>query len=679
MCDNKRRDMQIIARELVVANEETIKSIPDKVTVLFEDGVSVETTKRKILYSWYFWEIHRQYPNTPIYSTHHVESVLKGGTLNSATHRNLLSAIYKDVVHTYKLYNNANVEHLLGLVYSITNSVHNYISKEAEANVTTIDILDFIEVIEHPIIKATNEAIEPNNASIGRAYAKILDVIKTDQSLKNNSLAKAVRAGMVNANQVTQCISVRGFMTEVDGTIMPTPIFSNFTKGMKTVYNYIAESRSAAKSYYFAEAPLEDSEYFARRLQLLCMTVERLHHEDCGSTDYIDWFVNPPKKNDKGVTIYPGDLKFMIGKYYLDDNTKQLKIITHDDPSLHCKTLKLRSVINCRHPDKHGVCEVCFGNLGRNVSRFANLGHVCCATMTQQTSQSVLSIKHYDASASGVGIVLSPITSRYFTVDSKKTSYIFKKELQKENVKITVNRDEAIGLTDILNVNSLDNINVNRVSSIDSIEICTTDPTHGEFRNFVTVGQEGRTAILTKEFLEFLRMVRWTTDARNNFVFDLDGWDFNQPIMKLPEMEYSFADHSKQIASVIESSMKNITNRSTPQSAISTLMELFELVNSKLSVNLAALEVIIYATMVKSQDSSDMGRNSGENSLGIADAIIKNRSLSTAYAYEDIYDTLIDPKSFFKQDRPDSPFDVAIAPKEVVERYKGIDKRYVST
>lgn len=668
---------QYSARKLVNESESFIvDGLPDRLTVLFEDGVSIETSKRKVLYSWHCWEIHRQYPNTPILNTHIVDSVLKGGNLNSSTHRNLLGVIYRDVVAAYKLYNNRNVEHLLGLVYQVTNSIHNYISKAAEENVTTIDIIDFIEVIEHPVIKQTNESIEPNNTSIGRAYTKILDVIKTDASLKDNSLAKAVRAGMVNANQVTQCVSVRGFMTEVDGTIMPTPIYSNFTKGMRSVYNYLAESRSAAKSYYFAEAPLEDSEYFARRLQLLCMTVERLHHEDCGSTQYIDWFVNPPKKNDKGVVVYPGDLKFMIGKYYLDETTKALKIITHDDPTLHGKTLKLRSVLFCKHHDKHGVCEVCFGNLSRNVSRFANLGHVCCATMTQQTSQSVLSIKHYDASASGVGITLSPISSKYFTIDPKKTSYILKKELKDESVKITVNRDEAIGLTDILNVGSLDNININRVSSIDSIEICTIDKTHGEFRNFVTVGQEGRTAILTKEFLEYLKVSRWNTDARNNFVFDLDEWNYDLPIMKLPEMEYSFADHSKQIASVIESSMKNITNRSTPQSAISTLMELFELVNSKLSVNLAALEVIIYATMVKDTESYDMGRNSDGNVLGIADAIIKNRSLSTAYAYEDIFDTLIDPRSFFKLDRPDSPFDVAIAAKEVVDVYKQIDDRY---
>lgn len=669
--------MQFNAKDLVHYNVENIhNNIPEKLSVLFDDGILIETTNRKVIYSWYAWEMHRQYPNTPVLSRHLVDNVLKGQPLNAKTHRDLLSNIYKDVALAYNLITPRQTEHLLELVYKITNNIHNFVSKTAEAYVTSIDILDFIGIIEHPVIKKANDGVEANNASIGKAYAKVLETVRTDPTLTNNALARAVRAGMVNANQVTQCVSVRGFMTEVDGSIMPVPIFSNFTRGMKSLYNFVAESRSAAKSYYFAEAPLEDSEYFARRLQLLCMTVERIRPGDCGSSTYMDWRVTPPSRNDKGDLLYPGDLKFMVGKYYLDESTNSLKMITHDDPNLHDKVLKLRTVLHCVHPDKHSVCEVCFGGLSKNVSRFANIGHLCCATMTQQTSQSVLSIKHYDASSVGTGISLSVVSSRYFSVDNKKSAYKFKGSLTNLSPRITVARDEAPGLTDILNVSNIDNINPMRVSSIDCIEVSTSPTGNGDFKETVTISQDGRNAVMTKEFLEYLKIKKWSTDARNNFVFDLEDWDFDKPMFKLPEMEYSFSDHSKQIAAMIESNMENITDRSNPNSPISTLQELFILVNSKLNVNLAALEVIIYASMVKDVDSYQMSRNQPKPVLGVANAIIKNRTLSNSYAFRDVLYTLYDPKSFFKLDRSDSPFDVFIAPNDVVKAYRGTDDRY---
>lgn len=666
--------MTLISRDLLFQTVQSLHELPDIVEILFEDGVAIQSSKRKLIYSWYFWEFHRQYPKTPLLSTHHVNHVLKGKSLTSDTHRLLISVIYEQVIKTYNLYAANQTEHALQLCYQITNRVYNEISSMTEEYVNTIDLLDFIEVIEHPKILNITQAITTDKENIAQAYKAVLNTIKTEASLGNNNLVQAVRAGMVNANQVNQCIVTRGYMTEVDGTVLPTPVMANYTTGMNTLYQYIAESRSAAKSYFFSESPLEDSEYFARRLQLLCMTVERLHHEDCGSQKYIDWMVKPPSYNERNEKVYPGDLTFMTGKNYLDETTGQLKTIKGDDPDLYNKVLKIRSPLTCQHPDKHGICAVCYGELSRNVPTYANLGHLNAATMTQQTTQAVMSTKHYDGSAIAVFILMSPILAPYFKLDKLKTSLMVKEEFKKNNVRIVIARDEALGLLNAMNSVSLANINPNRVSSIQTVEFIHNDG-KSDHSTYIDVTQNDRCLVLSKELLEYIKMYKWKTDAKNNFIIDLSAWDFSHPLLKLPEMEYSYSDHSNQVARVVESSLKNLSDRAKPESPVKTLQEIFDLVNSKLWVNFAVLEVIVYAIMNKNPNSFDLARHSEEPVLGVASSIIQNRSLSAAYGYESVINTLLSPRSFFKLDRPDSVFDVMICPAEVTKHYKELYPR----
>lgn len=657
----------IEVRQLLgIKTQELSGFLPETFELKFEDGVVGRTTINHMLYTSYFWDIFRAYPNTAITSQHHVDHVLKGKPLTSSTHIELLTNIYKDVVTTYELNTPAQTEHLLELVYRVTNNIQNEVTKMAEAHVTSIDVLDFIEVVEHPIIKSITQNCEPHRESIQKTTETIRDTIYNDISLANNALIKAVKSKMVNEGQVSQCVGVRGFPTEVDGSILKVPILTNYTRGMKSLYNFMAESRSAAKALYFSEAPLQDAEYFARRLQLLAMTVERLVYVDCGTTKYLEWRVNPPSVDEKGKTIYPGDLKFMVGKYYLDESGGTLKQIKGNEEHLFNQVLRIRSVLYCEHPDPHAVCEVCFGALAKNVSRFSNLGHLCAATMTQQTAQSVLSTKHLDPSSSSANIVLNDLNAKYLAVNADKNAYLIRKDLKNQSVKLTINRDEAMGLTDILAMDDLRDLNPTRLSSIECIEI-TTRTREGEISIPIFVNQGNRKAVLTMDFLKYLKIHRWETDGKNNFVFDLRDWNFDLTVMMLPDMEYSYSDHSHQIAKVIESSMKNITDRSSPHSPVATLQELFLLVNAKLNVNIAALEVIIYAIMIPSKGSYGMARNHPSPVLGITNMVIYNRSLSNSYAYESQSAVITDPVSFYKLDRPSSVFDVFVVPLQVVQ------------
>lgn len=663
--------MKYNIRDLTVLSLSEIKSLPDRFQILFEDGVTIETSRCKTAYSSCFWIIVREYPNIQLTHKHHVAYVLAGKPLTSTTHNDLLDELYYSVIDTYQLNTPIEKEYIWGLIFKVTSIVYNEISQEAEECVTAIDILDFINIVTNPKVEAIVDATKDEHNSIQNCYKEVGSLIKNSPDFNDNAIAVAVKSGLVNINQVLQAVAVRGRLTEVDGTILPTGVMSNFTKGLNNLYEYGAESRSAAKSLYFSDAKLQDTEYTARRIQQLCMTIESIDYIDCGTTQYLEWRINPPTKDENGLTTYPGDLMFMTGKYYLDQETNQLKKIDGDDPSLYNKVLKIRSSLFCKIDNQHNVCEVCFGGLAKNISRHVNLGHLCSATMTQQLTQSVLSIKHLDYSSSGTDIVLNDITSKYFTTDTHKSSYIMYEKFKAMGVKLIINKDEVAGLTDVITVENIETISPVRISAVEYADISFTDSaTNIPLTDMLYLSQGNKRVILSMEFLKYLRVKKWKVDANNNFVFDLCDWDFNLPIFKLPEMEYSFSDHSVLISRVIESNMRNQKKRAIEGTAVSVIQELFSLVNTKINVNLSALEIIIYAVMIRDDDQYSLSRHYNKGKLGVAASVIKNRSLGTAYTYEGVKATLINPRSFFKLDRPDSCFDVFIAPEEYLRLKK---------
>ena len=653
--------------------QEIYNTLPKEFNVIFDDNVIVNMSDKEVIYSHYLWEFHRQYPKLPLLHTHSITHYLRGEPLNADTGNEALTTIYKDTIAAYNIIFPIDREPLWALIYRINNNINNDIVEEAEEYIATIDILDFIGISEHPeVVKIVNNTL-PTNTSIQEAYGDITSIIKKDPGLADNNIAVAVKCQTVSISQILQCCGIRGFLTEVSGSILPIPLLSNFTKGLTTPYSFIAESRLAAKSLYFSDAPLQDAEYFARRLQLLATVVEKVVYGDCGTDKYLQWRLTQPTFDDKGKCIYAGDLTYMVGKYYLCESTGKLLEIRGDEKHLYGGTIKMRSVVFCKHPNKHNICSTCFGGLYANISRFDNVGHLSAATMTKQTSQSVLSVKHIDNSSVGSTIVLNEQSAKFFTLNKSKDSYIVRKEMAAKDIRITVNRDDVQGLIDILNVDDVSNISPLRVSSIECVEITYTHKNDSVSQVFY-LNQGNRNAVLTKPFLSYLKKHPWDTDNNNNVVFDLKGWDFKLPVFNLPNTEFSFSDHSHKVSRIIESNMKSISDRESPESIVATLTELFSLVNTKLNVNIVALEVIMYATQVAGPEDYSLGRNAKNPTLGVVDKIIKRRSLSAAAAYESQSVILTSPESFFPQGRPDSCLDVLLAPAEVMRhrRAKGL-------
>src|SRR5205823_1194264 len=96
------------------------------------------------------------------------------------------------------------------------------------------------------------------------------------------------------------------------------------------------------------------------------------------------------------------------------------------------------------------------------------------------------------------------------------------------------------------------------------------------------------------EFLHHIKQVGYSLDEQTGYyVIPLKGWKWNVPFSSLPMRDFSMSDHSRDIAKVLESTVKEVVERDRLIDPASTLVELTTLMNRKARVNLAVVEVTL--------------------------------------------------------------------------------------
>lgn len=664
--------MKILARKL---NEQTTDFLWDNLkghfTLVMDDG-EIETNARMTLYSHYAWEFHRRYPKTPLLKKHMVQEMLGDAKLGAGTHISLLQNILWDTFDAYPEIEKVQlVDELSKLAYFVTNQFfYNQLQYRTEEYVGSLDIVDFVEVFYNPKVQAALENVEPTSYGIDKAYSAIQYALKKDPDLENNALSIGVRSKLIKEAQVLQTLGPRGFVTDIDSNLFPHPITVGYLTGFKLLHDSMIESRSASKALYFSKRELQDAEYFSRKLQLLCQTVKNLHPGDCGSQNYLNWHVRPPVFDEDGSRTYDGDLRYMLGKWFLNPDTNKLEEITKNHKHLENKIVKIRSVVaGCSHPDPYGICSTCFGTLADIVPENTNIGQYASTTLTQKSSQAILSTKHHDKNSSSDAIYVSPEDKKFLKVSSDGASYLLAETLKGKKVKIMIASQEATGLSDITFVDSVNKLAMTRVSEITDIafvienkEIEQTIP--------VSVNRGKRLASLSYPALEYIKKHNWSVDDKGNYIIDISDWNFSEKFLTLPVRHHNMSDVTQAIAQTLESNMMVIKSKDDAKDPEAILVELFDLVTKHLEINLVVLEVTLLGAMVVSNSGRDfrIPKSYTTREMGASKQTIPNRSMGAAMAYEYHVNTIFDPASFFKTFRPDHPFDVMLCPREVLSQ-----------
>jgi hypothetical protein len=670
--------IKIQARKLLAMSTDDLwETLTGRFVLILDDG-ELETNWRETVFSSYAWEFHRAYPETPLLKKHHVREVLGKKRYGSSTPLDLLGNCMWTVYEVYGEKVGRDV--LAERIYQLNNRMYNELSYRCEEYVGSMDILDWLEVLDHPKIiamkdkvkDAVNKTPDEGGRMIKEAYNVIDDVLGNGTDLPMNAVSLALRSKLVNANQVQQSIGPRGYLTDIDSDQFRYPIIPGYVEGIRSLYDSVIESRSAAKALQFSKSPLQEAEYFSRRLQLMCQTVRNLHQNcDCGTTKYLSWQVRGKEFNEEGDESFGGDLPLLVGKHYVDDKTGGLRTIRGGKADEHLigKRIRLRSVMHCAHPDPYGVCATCFGELSLSVlDDRTNLGHMCCTSMTQKSSQSVLSVKHLDSSAAVEPASLTDTEKKFFKISADGMSYLMADRLKGKSVKLIIPAMFAPNITDVMANHTIDDLNIRQVSEMREIAVQVKEGNVEFDPERVNTSKDRRLASLTYPMLRHIRKAGWDFNANNDYVIDMAGWDMAEPVMTLPLIHFNMSDHSKDIASMLESSKKQMQDRDKNVSPDAFLVELYNLVNDKLTVNLAVLEVVLYGAMIISAENDDyrLPKPWTDSGLGVMDMTMDRRSLSATMAYEGHYDVFISPESYTKKNRPDHPMDALICPVEVL-------------
>lgn len=668
------------ARDIYNLNKESLWALPNEDhTLIFDDGNQYTVGVKATIYSWYTAVFHRRYPDTPVLPHHH----LGDRQIGKGTELELMGAGLFDCLRLYG--DQVDPEELSLIAFQAQNELTNDMTTRLKSFVSTISILDFVDAVEHPEIKQANEEVKPTQHSIDQTYDKIWEVLTREGELKNNTVARMSKSGLVSRGQVLQCVGPRGFTTDIDSTIQPRPILTGYVRGLHSLYDSMTESRSASKALMFAKDPVAESEYFNREMQLAGSVLPRLHRNDCGSKNYIYFKVRSSM-----------DLELLAGKYYVAEGG-QLKELTQHDRHLYGKLIQLRSVLKCAHPDPYGVCSTCFGTLSYSVPRDTNLGHVSVTVMCEKISQNVLSTKHLDGSSKVDEFDISQYDRQFIRTgsdmavrqgnkggDSEQSTVIKLAEgLSGRKVLLTIAERQAEDLSE-LDYQDVDTLAPSNISKLTEVRL-TVENVDGEFETHtVPVSMGSRQSWLSSEALAYIQKTGFSLSTvsanqgrsapnQGSYVIDLSDWDANLPLFQLPLKHTDMVEYMKTIKSFVMAAGE--TGKSKTQKTLKDfptvdlgLVEFYNLINSKLKVNIAHLEVIVLASMVRDIKGGDhrLPRPIQEGELSSYGQNMEMRSMGVSMAYERQSKLLTNVRSFIHRKRPDSPFDNLLLPFETV-------------
>lgn len=181
-------------------------------------------------------------------------------------------------------------------------------------------------------------------------------------------------------DQARQIVLSRGFVSNFSGQILSTPIKSNLIDGLETE-EFFTSTYGCRKGLLDVAINTGDSGYLSRKLAFSCSNLQlNPDLDDCGTTDYLNVFVDSEKK-----------ARTLLYRYWLDTETKTEKQITKQNyKELVGKNIKLRSPIYCR---SEKICKKCYGDLYKILhSNF--IGMIAAQSLGEVATQLVLRVFH---------------------------------------------------------------------------------------------------------------------------------------------------------------------------------------------------------------------------------------------------------------------------------------------
>jgi hypothetical protein len=646
-------DEIVVARDLLTLSGEELLQRYDNVLTMplkFDDGTIATVNGRKTIVSTIYWDYHRVFPQLQLLPHHHIGNVVFGNSV----HKKLISA---PLWETFGQGICQDMDKLNRMAMVVFNNIFVFTGEELEEYVTTISVIDYLDLVEHPVIAKAIVEARPSTASIEKTYIIITDIVMRCPTLNGNAISMACRASLISIGQVLQAL-LRGFITDYDSNIFRKPIMTGYAEGLKILAESAQESRSGTKALKATTEPLRKTEYFGRKIALQNQYIKSLVPGDCGSTGTVEFMVT--KKS----------LVNLAGKIHkLPDGT--LEEINQNSNHLEGSLIRLRSPLECKHRSEYKVCETCAGGLSYSIPstmyyrQETRLGHICAIALCSFVTQKVMGVKHEDGSSVAEHLNIVARDAEFIKLNGADPSKIqFHMELKNQNPRLVIPEEYVKYLDDINNpdVKDVKILPTTTLAAMAEIVLQrTVKNSKGqdeEVEDMIPTSVGPRLASFTYDFLEHLKKYGWTVNGYGDYVIDLTQWRFSKPFLVMPQRHMNMLEYMQSISEFIEKKSRNgVYGCKTSAEA---LRKVYDIVNSRASVNVFHLEVLLMGSLVTDNlraNSAAPGLGDGEETFNIHRENMFNRSASGAMAFERHGDVILKASSYNNKNKPDHGFD----------------------
>lgn len=604
--------------------------------VALRSGDVFEMTTAQMELSSAFWKFFRQYKQLEARKEHFITKA----PISNNDITDVQSRFTRDIHESYG-YGNYCKEDMWKIIDETAELVYSICILEYGEYVRGYGSKEFSELYEYPPLKEIRDSLRATSKSISEAQKVTLHILRTDPALSRNPIVVDLITNNIKAEQLLQTILVRGFNTDIDSHIYSTPIMGNYFAGILDPAEVMMESTLAAKALLFQGAPLEQTEYANRRLQQSSAHVDFLIDGDCGSTVTSD------------IEITAKRFTFMLGLQYRNPKSSTgWSFMLDEDTHLIGTHQHFRHPFNCGYRDKQAVCSACYGELAHSIPYGSNIGTVASTNSISQVSQAVLKVKHSEDSTDIEDINITEAERDFISLAGNGEHIMLNSTLGKRGVQLVLNasakgKELAASRVPILQLDDLeDTSNASKFTQFEKVTflVPSEDKNKRPVGYHVTVSRGTRKSYLTTKFLHYIISNGFRTQDDGKYYIDLDMWDASKPVFELPRQHLNMKDFAAEVVVFIQSSRTGESNRHLGQlpqlghylDTTEALMDLADLVNSKVKVHLSHLSVVVLAMAVP----GDKLRNYHTPPLGVPvrfakfGDIMNNRSMGALFAYQ---------------------------------------------
>ncbi len=275
---------------------------------------------------------------------------------------------------------------------------------------------------------------------------EMMSLVESDKQGFNSIFMMADSGARGSAAQIRQLSGMRGLMAKPDGSIIETPIISNFKEGLN-VLEYFISTHGARKGLADTALKTANAGYLTRKLIDVSQNVRVVEH-DCGTHEGVE-ITDISVGNELIESLAERITGRVISEDIIDPISNEVlfsegHLVTDEDAKIVAeagvKSVTIRTPLTCK--SENGICAQCYGlNLGeqRRVNPGEAVGVLAAQSIGEPGTQLTLRTFHVGGTASATQ------TERELKASSEGfiRYYNIKTFTNKDGQKIVANRRNA--------------------------------------------------------------------------------------------------------------------------------------------------------------------------------------------------------------------------------------------